>query len=149
VLGALETGLRTIVITPRESRMQALRERVLIWGPEQISVPGSLSELRKCDLVVIDDLELVAGDLNLATFLADPAAPVLYVGLDWDACSMPSGAVRGVIKRARQKLLLCPPDHLVAQSLGVRMKRGDSFSEPAGRGILSVHGEQITVQVAR
>ncbi len=149
VLDAATSGLRILAITPRKSELRNVGERVALWQSDRIGAAGWTQDLRDFDLVVIDDFELVSNDLDLAAVLAQPGGPALIVSAELDACSMPNATMRGVLKRAQQQLLLCPPDHLVAQSLGIRLARGGGWSGPPGRGVFSADGEQIMVQVAR
>lgn len=149
VLGAIESGLRVVVVCPRRSDLTTLADRVTVLRGDEVGAAGWTAGLRGCDMLVIDDVDLVAGDLDLSAVLADRSSPPTVVGVDLDACSMPTGLLRAALKRAQQALLLCPPDHLVAQSVGVRLPRGGGFSGPPGRGVLAVDGEQVMVQVAR
>lgn len=85
-------------------------------------------------VVVIDDLDRSTCQPLLDTLASGVPLP-LIASADLGAFAFPSQPMRSVLRASRTIVLLCPPDNLQANYVGVRIERGKGFTGPAGRGI--------------
>ncbi len=92
-------------------------------------------------LVVVDDADTAALDDATVARLTGPGGPALVVAAQLDAFGF---GARGLVQAARAAagpvVLLCPPNHLAAENVGIRIERGTGFNGPPGRALLQVDG---------
>ncbi|HYH32047.1 MAG TPA: FtsK/SpoIIIE domain-containing protein, partial [Pseudonocardia sp.] len=140
-------GARALLVAQRRGEPHRAAERMGV----QVATPAELPELLDggaVDLVAVDDADAADLDEGLVTRLAGPGGPALVVAAQIDAFGFPRGLLAAAKKGAGPVVLLSPPNHLLAENVGVRIERGAGFSGPPGRALLAVDGELLVGQVA-
>lgn len=139
---AVHSGLRVVLVAPRQgpAHRAAAERGVLVCGPAELPAAD-------LDLVVVDDIDVVSWDDAVVERLV--GGPRLVVGALLDAFGFGSaGLVKAVRRSIGPVILLSPPNHLVADNVGVKIDRTAAFNGPPGRAFLSVGGEVLLGQVA-
>jgi S-DNA-T family DNA segregation ATPase FtsK/SpoIIIE len=99
------------------------------------------------DVLVIDDVDRTVVPDQTAAVLSALDGPALILAGEIDAFGF---GARGLLKAARgaeNVVLLSPPNHLAASSVGVTISRDAAFSGPPGRAVLAVRGHNALGQV--
>jgi S-DNA-T family DNA segregation ATPase FtsK/SpoIIIE len=144
---AIDQGLKVTVIAPKPSPLNSLSKQVNLISAEDIQDDGWTTKIPAKDLIFIDDYESLSTNSDLASLINFRRGSGVFVAVDLDACSIPNANLRAAMKIMQQTMLICPPDHLTAQSVGVQIQRGTGFSTPAGRGLMLAKGHQTLTQV--
>ncbi|MCE3552386.1 FHA domain-containing protein [Pseudonocardia sp. RS11V-5] len=132
---AARRGLDVALVAGRPSEIheQAIRAGVRVVAPPDVA---------GADLVAVDDAELLTVDDEFVAALS--ARPGLIVGATLDAFGF---GARGLVQAARRRpggvVLLCPPNNLAAENVGVKIERGSGFTGPPGRALFALGGELI------
>ncbi|MEW9526995.1 FtsK/SpoIIIE domain-containing protein [Microbispora sp. NPDC049125] len=155
----LDRSYEAVIITPRRSPLRDFAGRPGVRGsftadstPEEVK--AAIGEGRH--VLMIDDLELLGGDSELAEWvtehvaeLRDTGSLVIGAGSADDLDSMYRGPVVAM-KKSRCGLLLRPSSPGQGDLLGVRLPRSVAGGTgPAGRGLLVLGGAWEQIQVAR
>jgi S-DNA-T family DNA segregation ATPase FtsK/SpoIIIE len=153
-------GYEVVLLTPRRSPLRELAGRPGVLG--SFTAEDDLEEIKKTvagagrHALLIDDLELLGNDSELAEWVTD------YVGELRDTGNLVIGAgsvddldgmYRGPVvamKKSRNGLLLRPTQTGQGDLLGVRLPRSVATGAgPVGRGLLVLAGQWEQIQVAR
>ncbi|ETK33281.1 FtsK/SpoIIIE domain-containing protein [Microbispora sp. ATCC PTA-5024] len=156
----LDRSYEAVLITPRRSPLRDFAGRPGVRG--SFTADSPVDEVKEAaraggrHVLMIDDLELLGGDSELAEWitdyvgeLRDTGSLVIGAGSADDLDSMYRGPVVAM-KKSRNGLLLRPSSPGQGDLLGVRLPRSlASGTGPAGRGLLVIGGAWEQVQVAR
>lgn len=142
---AAAAGSRTVLVAPRRGEPHRAAERSGVQFVAPAELAGALDG--GVDVVAVDDADAVTFDDALVSRLTGPGGPALIVAAQLDAFGFARGLLGAVKKAAGPVVLLCPPNHLAAENVGVRIERGAGFSGPPGRALLAVNGELLLGQV--
>ncbi|MDN5860574.1 MAG: hypothetical protein L0H84_18375, partial [Pseudonocardia sp.] len=142
-----QAGHDVVLVAPRTGephrRAEALGAR--------LTTPDELAEVLSAarpGLVVIDDADLTRFDDDVVLALTGQGGPPLAVAALIDSFGFGArGLVDAAKKAAGPVVLLSPPNHLLAEYVGIRIDRGAAFSGPPGRAFVSVGGELLLCQV--
>lgn len=160
----LDQSYEAVLITPRRSPLRNFAGRAGVRG--SFTAESTVAEIKQVvgdkqvagdrHVLMIDDLELLGSDGELAEWITD------YVGELRDTGSLVIGAgsaddldsmYRGpavAMKKSRNGLLLRPSSPGQGDLLGVRLPRSvASGTGPAGRGLLVLGGAWEQIQVAQ
>jgi S-DNA-T family DNA segregation ATPase FtsK/SpoIIIE len=148
VAGPPRSGRSTAIVQVAADAARRGRDVALVAGrPSDIHKRAGVrvvppAEAVDADLVVVDDAELLTMDDELVAALS--ARPGLVVGATLDAFGF---GARGLVQAARRRpggvVLLCPPNNLAAENVGVKIERGSGFTGPPGRALFALGGELI------
>jgi S-DNA-T family DNA segregation ATPase FtsK/SpoIIIE len=144
---AAAAGSRTLLVAPRrvEPHRAAERAGVSVIRPPELAARLAADEPQ---VVVIDDADAATFDDALVVRLTGPDGPALVVAGLLDAFGFPRGLLAAAKKGAGPVVLLCPPNHLAAENVGIQIERGAGFTGPPGRALLrSAGGEPLLGQV--
>lgn len=140
-------GLTVGVVCPRRSPLMEFASATVATDG-QGSPADVIDSLKAVDLVLLDDVDTLLQGQLLPPMLTDPQFPPIFAAVDIEVPGLMNPNFRSLLKRSSQVLAICPPDHLAAQNVGVRIARGAGFSGPPGRAILALRGENTLMQVA-
>jgi S-DNA-T family DNA segregation ATPase FtsK/SpoIIIE len=143
---AASAGSGTVLVAPRRTEPH----RVAAAAGVRVVTPAELVgvlDAGGADVVAVDDADVAALDDTVMSRLTGPGGPALVVGAQLDAFGFARGLVAATKKAAGPVVLLCPPNHLAAENVGIRIERGSGFSGPPGRAVLSVGGKLMLGQV--
>jgi DNA segregation ATPase FtsK/SpoIIIE, S-DNA-T family len=143
---AASSGSRTVLVAPRRGAPHRAAEQAGVQVVASAELGGVL-DTGAVDVVAVDDADIAALDDALVSRLAGPGGPVLVVAAQIDAFGFARGLIAAAKKAAGPVVLLCPPNHLAAENVGVRIERGSGFSGPPGRAVMAVAGELLLGQV--
>lgn len=144
---AIHQGHGITVVAPKASPLLELEDRVNLLTGAEIATNGWTSSIPVSDLLFIDDYDSLSTDVELKAYLSQRGVQGLFIALDLDSCTIPNAHLRAIIKQMHQVLLICPPDHLTSQSVGIQIERGAGFSSPPGRGLFQDRNGQVLAQV--
>ncbi|HEX3333355.1 MAG TPA: FtsK/SpoIIIE domain-containing protein, partial [Acidimicrobiales bacterium] len=155
---ALAQGAEVLIVCARPSPLAGLAalDGVIdvVDGPSasREAVADVLGDTSRRLLVVVDDAEFL-GDSPLA----EPLTAFIRAARDADHAIVVGGTTtemstgfRGFVpeaKKSKAGLLLCPGAPGDGELLGVRLPRTAVFQGPPGRGVLTLSGGLVTVQV--
>lgn len=141
-------GHRTVLVAPRPGppHRAAADRGVVLVTPADLAAVLDAGEVA---VVAVDDADIGQLTDDVVGRLTGPGGPALVVAAQLDAFGFGArGLLQAAKKAAGPVVLLCPPNHLAADNVGVRIERGAAFSGPPGRAVLSVGGELLLGQVA-
>jgi hypothetical protein len=99
------------------------------------------------DVVVVDDVDRAVVDDATSAALTAPDGPALILTGEIDSFGFGARGLVKAVRGAENVVLLSPPNHLAASSVGVTINREAAFSGPPGRAVLSVRGRNALGQV--
>lgn len=146
-LDAARAGRRTLLVAPRpgDAHRAAEAHGAVLVAPADLA---AALDGEPPDVVVVDDADTAGLDDAVVARLTGAGGPALVVGALLDAFGFGSrGLVQEVKRNPGPVVLLCPPNHLGAENVAVKIERGAGFAGPAGRAVISVYGQQLLGQV--
>lgn len=101
-------------------------------------------------LLVIDDLDRVRAPQLLSALAEARDDARVYASAELGSFALaPPAHLRIMLRVPGSTLVLCPPDHLQAAYVGLKLARGKGFNAPPGRGLLMRRGGVVVpIQVA-
>ena len=148
---ALAAGVEVVAVVPKRSPLSELAGRE---GVRAVLDERSLADLEGlCSgrvLVVIDDVDAIdSNHPGVSAVVQERRSDraVVVAGPSEHLRTQVIGFY-SALKRSRSALVLCPESPYDGALLGVgSLQRSSLFSDPPGRGVLSLGGELDTVQV--
>lgn len=137
---AARSGAVTLLVAPR----QATPHRAAVAAGAALVAPDELGARLDAEpaprVVVVDDADAVTLDEAVLTRLTGAQAPALVVAGLLDAFGFPRGLLAAAKKGSGPVVLLCPPNHLAAENVGIQIERGTGFTGPPGRALVRPSG---------